>query len=460
MSIRRLAQVVGVLLLVSAALAGPGTAVMATPPEAPSVGAYPTVIHFDQALRGGDYVDTFGVLNGTGSGEYFSFGLAGTTAPWLHVVSSANHSTGITKVWAPGGPRPSTAVLELQVPPTLANGIYKGELTIASVLPKVAHKSQTPVGLGAAIDVVVDVTGTEVVAGALVNAYTTYPKIEVGSPVNVFVVVKNAGNVAEQPGFALEVSKAHTETAQYSWHGTTGPGLLPGQTGLYEVAWPGASTETQTLGKYSANVQVAFGKRQIGSAALAFDLVPYGSLHRGGKLLALKLANHPQVGYSAEVQADVKSSGEVQQETSFAGQLFFDGRLAKEVKSPVPILLQPGQNGTITMPVLVPKNGVYRLTGTAIFAGAQSSPETLTFRVGAAPIPLMYEVGAGLVVVLLVALVVGFIIWRRRRPGPPSWTDHRRAPARYTSSHSRTLHVPPRTPVGSSGSRQPRARPS
>ena len=202
MSIRRLAQVVGVLFLVSAALAGPGTAAMATPPDAPSVGAYPTVIHFDQALRGGEYVDTFGVLNSTGSGEYFSFGLAGATAPWLHVVSSDNHSAGITKVWAPGGPRPSTAVLELQVPPTLANGIYQGELTVASVLPKVAHKNQTPVGLGAAIDVVVDVTGTEVVAGALVNVYTTYPKIEVGSPVNVFVVVKNAGNVAEQPAFA------------------------------------------------------------------------------------------------------------------------------------------------------------------------------------------------------------------------------------------------------------------
>jgi hypothetical protein len=459
MSIRRLAQFVGVIFLVSAALAGSGTAVMASPPGAPSVGAYPTVIRFDQALRGGEYLDTFGVLNGTGTGEYFSFGLAGTTAPWLHVVSSGNNSTGITRVWAPGGPRPSTAVLELQVPPTLANGVYKGELTVTSVVPKVAHKGQTAVGLGAAIDVVVDVTGTEVVAGALVNAYTTYPKIEVGSPVNVFVVVKNAGNVAEQPAFALQVSKSHNKASQYSWHGTTGSGLLPDQTAVYEVAWPGSSTETQTLGGYTANVNVAFGKKDIGSAALAFQLVPYGSLHRGGKLLGLKLANHPQEGYSAEVQAQVRSTGEVQQETSFVGQLYFNGQLEKGIKSPVPILVQPGQSGTITMPVPVPKNGLYRLTGTASFAGAQSNPETITFRVGPAPVPLMYEVGAGLVVVLLVALVVGIVVWRRRHPRSPSWPERGHAPPRYTSSHSRTLHVPPRTPVGSSGSRQQRARP-
>jgi hypothetical protein len=466
MSIRRLAQFVGALfcvptLCVTAAAVAPGTAALAsTPALAPSVGAYPTVIRFDQALRGGEYLDTFGVINSTGSGESFTFGLAGTTAPWVHVVSSGDHAMGIKKVWAPSGPRPSTAVLELQVPATLANGVYRGELTISSAPPKVTKNGQTPVGLGAAIGVVVDVTGTEVVAGDLVNAYTTYPKVEVGSPVNVFVVVKNGGNVAQQPGFALKVTKSHNQNAQYDWQGTTGPALLPNQTAVYEVAWPGASTETQTLGAYSATIDVAFGRKHIGTADLNFQLVPYGSLHRGGKLLNIKLSNHPQAGFPAAVQAQVKSTGEVQQQTSFVGQLYRNGRLVEGIKSPVPILLQPGQDGTITMPVPVTKNGEYKLSGTANFGGAQSNPETLTFRVGPAPIPLIYEIGAGLVVVLLVALVVAAVLWRRRRPGPPSWPERGHAPRRYPSSHSSTLHVPPRTPVGSSGSRQQRAGPS
>ena len=265
-----------------------------------------------------------------------------------------------------------------------------------------------------------DVTGTEVVSGTLVNAYTTYPKIELGSPVNVFVVLKNAGNVAEQPEFTLRVTKPHSQIAQYRWQGATGSGLLPGQTSIYEVTWPGASTETQTLGPYSATVHVSFGSKQIGSADLPFQLVPYGFSERGGKLLGLELTNHPQVGYSAEVQATVRSTGQVQEETSFVGQLYLNGALLRGVKSPVPILLQPGQSGVITMPVLVAKNGLYRLVGNANFAGAATQPQTLTFRVGPAPIPLFYKVGIAVVALLLViALIVGIVMWVRRRRGGP-----------------------------------------
>ncbi len=461
MSIGRLARFAGAIFVASMVLVGPGTTAIADPTPAPAVGVYPPVIHFDRALRGGKFLATFGVLNGTGRGEYFNFGLAGATAAWLRLDSSANHTTAITKVWAPGGPRPTTAVLELDVPSTLADGIYRGQLAVVSAPPKATHKGQTTVGLGAAIDVVVDVTGTEVVSGSLVNAYTTYPKIEVGSPVNVFVVVKNAGNVTEQPEFALQVTKGRSEATQYSWHGSTGSGLLPGQTSIYEVSWPGASTETQTLGPYSATVHVNFGSKQIGSANLPFQLVPYGSLGRGGKLLTLKLANHPQVGYSAEVQASVESTGQVQEETSFVGQLYLNGALLRGVKSPVPILLQPGQSGVITMPLPVARNGLYRLVGNANFAGATSKTDTLTFRVGPAPTPVLYIVGIAVVaLLLLLLLIVGVIIWRRRQGGPPSWPERRQLPPRYTSTQSRTLHVPPRAPVGTSGTRQQRSEPN
>ena len=69
----------------------------------------------------------------------------------------------------------------------------------------------------------------------------------------------------------------------------------------------------------------------------------------------------------------MRSTGELQEETNFVGQLYLNGQLIKGIKSPVPILLQPGQNGTITMPVLVAKNGEYSLTGTASFAGPQAT---------------------------------------------------------------------------------------
>ena len=104
MSIGRLARFAGAIFVASMVLVGPGTTAIADPTPAPAVGVYPPVIHFDRALRGGKFLATFGVLNGTGRGEYFNFGLAGATAAWLRLDSSANHTTAITKVWAPGGP--------------------------------------------------------------------------------------------------------------------------------------------------------------------------------------------------------------------------------------------------------------------------------------------------------------------------------------------------------------------
>ena len=206
------------------------------------------------------------------------------------------------------------------------------------------------------------------VAGDLVNAYTTYPKMEVGSPVNVFVVVKNAGNVAEQPEFALKVTKAHSQERSVPWQGTTGSGLLPGQTCGLRGDVAGCIDRDA-----DARRLLSHCRRQLSGGSRSARRTSPSSWSRTGRFTeagscsSLELSNHPQAGYSAEVQAQVESTGEVQQETSFVGQLYRNGRLVEGIKSPVPILLQPGQNGIITMPVPVAKNGEYQLSGTRQF---------------------------------------------------------------------------------------------
>jgi hypothetical protein len=470
---RRLTALLGALALCTfVAMPLGGTALASTPkptakaipapPEA--VGIYPTVVNFKDALRSGQYLETIGVLNGSSQGAYFHFNLSGTAAPWLHVVSSEQHLTPITELWAPNGAAPTTAVLELQVPATTADGTYTGLITVSSPPRKTTKKGQTAVGLGAQIGVTVAITGTEVVAAKLLNAFT-FPKIEVGEQLPVFAVIKNLGNVSLQPRFHLEVTKATGRTAVFTWHGVGGAATLPGQTTTYQLEWPASETETQTLGKYTAGLTVSFpsGKR-LGSWSLPFQLYPYGSLHRGGKLLSLKLSNRPALGGTAIAHAAVVSTGEVQQETNFVGTLYRDGTLVQAIKSPVPVLLAPknenGDSASIAVPFTVSKNGLYRLTGSANFAGAQSNTETLTFRIGAAPIPIVYEIGGAVVVLALIALIVGLVLWRRRGGGPPSWPERRpTAPPKYAAARGGTLHVPPRTPVGSPGTRSQPARP-
>ena len=324
--------------------------------------------------------------------------------------------------------------------------------------PKKVRQGQTSVGLAASIAVAVQVDGTQIVAGALENAYLPYPKIEVGEPLRVFAVVKNAGNVAEQPRFSLVVTKSHDRTAQYSWQGTTGSAVLPDQTATYQLMWPGSSTYTQTFGPYVAKLSANFNTTNVGTSTLPFQLVPYGSLRRGGKLLNLQLTNRPRIGYAAEVQAAVLSTGEVQEETNFVGSLYRNGQLFEPVKSPVPILLLPGQSGVISIPINLPKDGLYKLTGMANFAGYQTASRSLTFRIGPPPIPWFRYglIAAGAVV--LIALFLFFEVRRRRRPVKPIG---KHIPPRYQNkpAHAQTLHVPPRSPVGSSQSRS-RTRPN
>jgi hypothetical protein len=452
MSSGRLGRFTGVVVLTllvatSLLVTTPVVPAGAVTPGNSSVGVYPTTVNFDQALRGGQFLDTIGVINGTPQGQYFDFGLKGPAAPWLKVVSSSNHSDQLTRLWAPSGAAPTTAVLELQVPTNLANGAYKGQVTVA-MAPPTARRGQTSVGLAASIDVEVEVTGTQVVAGALENTFMSYPKIEVGEPLRVFAVIKNSGNVTELPKFGLEVIKSEGRSPQYTWQGTTGSAMLPGQTLTYQLIWPGSSTYTQTYGDYKARLSASFTDTSLGSVTLPFQLVPYGSLHRGGKLLSLQLVNHPKIGDAAEVQASVLSTGEVQQETYFVGQFYRNGQVVQGVKSPVPVLLLPGQSGVITMTFPMPKDGLYELTGLASFDGAKSGIKTLSFRIGPPPIPWMRYglIALGAVVLLAVLILLG--IRRRRRPVAP--IGKHITPRYATPAHTRNLHVPPRSPVGSS----------
>ncbi len=452
----------GAALALAMGGAAGATTRLGPPPPAGGIGVYPAVVAFSSALRGGEYVETIGVLNGSARGQWFHLQLTGAAAAWLRVAPSTGGNRGVTQLWAPGGGR-ATAELELRVPSAAANGTYPAGIEVFTLPSKATAKRPVTVGLGATLRVSVDVVGTEVIAGELVNAYT-YPKIEVGEPLRVFAVVKNSSNVTVQPRLQLVVTKGARHARVYSLAKTGTNGALPNWTATYELDWPASSTLGATLGAYTAELTVTFphGKR-VGSWQLPFRLYPYGSLHRGGRLLSLKLANHPRAGGQAVVDAAVLSTGEVQQETYFIGQLYRDGSFVRALKSPVPVLLapkgQPGDSGTLVVPVAVAGNGLYRVTGVANFAGAQSQPLTLSFRVGPAPLPLAWEValgaGAVVLVVLLVALALGF----RRRRRPPAGRSNSHVAPRYTASHPLTVHVPPRAPAASSPGRpHPRAR--
>ena len=440
------------LLLATGGPVAAASTTSTTPQGGFSIGISPTVVTFNNALRGGDYETQITITNGASVGEWFTVSPAGQIASWARVLSATGTGEPVTRVFVPNGAEGTNLMFEADVPATAADGAYAGQLNI-DLVPPSRVKGKVTAGVGVQVNVNLQVTGTEVVGGSVLEAYT-YPKAEVGSAVPVFVRISNRSNITVRPQFVLKVDRSATHNAVYKWAGTTGEGLLPNQVSTFELFWPASSTLTQTLGNYVATLGVTFPKaKRLGTYQLSTRLYPYGFLHRGGKLLRLDLANGPQVGYSAEVNAAVESTGVIQQETSFIGQLYRNGALLGEVKSVAPVLLAPagqaGSTGVITVPVAITKDGLYRLTGVANFAGAQTRPQTLTFRVGAAPVPLVYELAAAGAVVLM-ALVLVLVLWRRRRRRPPARRPQVHGQPRYTATHARTPQAPPRSPVGPS----------
>jgi hypothetical protein len=435
-------------------LAAPVTAT--TPAGSSSVGFYPAKVVFPQALRGGTFTQRVGVIVGGKTPQKFNFSTSGPIAGWLTVLPSSGAATPLKSLVA--APGDTDVGLRLVVPSHAANGTYKGKLVVETP-PSKGAKGTSAVGFGAIIDVTAQVTGTQVLSARLLNAYT-YPKVEVGSPLPVFSRIHNSGNVVVKPVLHLTVSRGKSIV----FRGLAAPGTVqPSSLSTLEMTWPGADTKTQPLGGYHATLVATFGHLHVGTATIKFQLVPYGSLHRGGKLLSLKLLNKPAVGGYAEVRATVKSTGEAAEQTSFVGQLYRNGTLVQPLKSAVPVLLQPayqpGATAALTLAVPVKKGGAYRLSGFANFGGAQSTTKAVVWKVGSSGTPIVYEIAGGAVAVVLLLVIIGTLATRnRRRRGPPAAHIRTHSAPRYTATRPRSLHVPPKTPVGTSPGRSFRAR--
>ncbi len=396
------------------AAAAPGTASTVTP----SVGFYPVRVTFARALRTGQFLETVGMMNNSPKPRAFRFGLVGPAAGWLSVVEPSDQSKVITSLVVPPGGRVATALLRLEVPRHAADGAYHAVLDVVAMPEAGATAAsgggEDGVAVGGQVPVSIFVTGTEVIAGALRDA-STDPAIEVGEPLRLYLTVQNSGNVAMDPMALVVITRPGAIVYRHVFYNQL---VGPGQIANLEDDWPGAATDVQPLGRYNVHVTVSFRSHILGSRALPVELVAYGTLRRGGKLLELALTNRPQLGYVAVAGALVENTGQIQAETIFTGQLFLNNHLVGAENS-VPLLVQPDHTAIIRMVIPVSKHGTYRLTGVANFAGANSSARTLVFQVaiGTFPTSRVAALGAGVLAGLL------GLLWFRRRRG--RGRDHR-----------------------------------
>lgn len=362
------------------------------------IAAFPNSFEFEGPLRGGTAVQALGLVNDAEESRLLRFVTIGEVGPWIEVRQSPDGET--LETFAIGAGQDATFDLAVTVPDDVANGTYEGALR---VLSGSTEPGDAAVEIGVELPVTVIINGTQVIAAAMEDF--TVGTAEVGTPLPLSVEIRNEGNVAISPEVTVEIrDEDDVEVAMITFADTR---IRPGESAVVVDAW---STTGADVGAYVATAGATIGSVVLPARIVRFDLAPGGSFTRSGEIVSLELANRPEAGGIAIVNAELRNSSEVTAGIRFNGELVYAGGRVGFVGS-LARRIAPDETTVVQVFMEVAKPGEYQLTGSADVDGILSRPTTYEFSVGAGegrPILLYF----GLVLGAL--LVAGLIIWRRR----------------------------------------------
>jgi len=376
------------------------------------VGVFPSEIDFGETLRAGEYFRTIGVLNNENAEQTFGVEFDGEAAPWLSIVDPNDRTKVLDTVSAP--PKGQGRVfLRLLVPADVPNGVHTGVVRVLTTIDakNAGGSSGVGVNVGAEISVVLNLTGTQNIAGSLIDM--AIGDVEVGSPFRIKTTVQNSGNIQVNPQIDLQVldpQGAIVGTASFSEEV-----VYPNEVKILTPEW---DTTDQKTGERIARVSVKFGNVDLGTREIRFNILPVGTLTRRGELEGLALEGSPSVGSVVKVVAMFRNTGEIDTQARFLGEVFRDS-VRIDTATSEELLVVPGNVVPLELFVNVTQNGTYKVQGKVNYEGKETDVEELVFRVGEGGGLPIWAIVVGVVLAVLL-LVSGGLTWGLLRRLPHS----------------------------------------
>ena len=373
------------------------------------IGVYPTSLGFPDTLRGREYYRTVGVINGGPSDQKYRFETSGDTAGWLTFVGQ-DRTTPIQEVdVAPGGR--AQVLVKALVPPSVPNGDYGGTISVltTATVRGDAKSSGAGVTLGAEVNVLLAVTGTQKIEGQFIEAAAS--DVESGYPLRIATHIANTGNVQLNPTIDVDITDAAGQPVDHFT--STDQILYPSDNKEIVLEW---DTTGRAIGERLGRVSVKLGSLDLGTKDIRFKIVPPGTFTRNAELDAVRLVNKPRAGDYAKLIAVFKNTGQIQTKGKFVGELYLGNRLIGQLTSPEDLLL-PGGSGDLEVLVRVPKNGTYRVTGKINYEGRETPVREYVFRIGSEGGPPWFLIGASAAGAAVIVLAAAAGMWRWRRRG-------------------------------------------
>jgi len=342
--------------------------------HAAGIGVAPSTMELNDAIRGAELQRMVTVFNPDDEVEGYTLNVKGEAGSWISFYVENDPLTPIEKVIVPGSGK-TKVLVKFNIPDDAPNRKHEATIFVATAAASLEkNTSGQTIKLGAPVDVIITVTGTQILNG-IVKGITT-SDTEVNYPLRIKVEFQSTGNVIARPEIKVEIIKDGTMVGRYTHSGTK---VKAGSSELIPVEWDTTGKET---GDYKANVAVSLGGKVLSTKELPFKLMPIGTLSRQGSLTDLIYDGEPSVGKLIKVLGTFRNTGEIDTKANLIGEVYVDGDLVDTIESKE-LLVPVRETGTLTAYQKLEKDGSYAIKGHALYEGKMTETKELSFDVRA-----------------------------------------------------------------------------
>lgn len=342
------------------------------------LGVVPSSIQLPQALRGSQYVRNFQVLV-SGPEASYTLSVEGDAAAWVQVYADAESAEPVTRVTVPADGM-VTLTARIAIPDDAPNGAHRATILLQGLASNQAvteNSSGSTVLLQAGVTVSIDVTGTQVLSGEVVDI--AIRDTELNSPFFALVVFRNTGNVEARPHVSIDILKGEQSVQTISSQETAIP---PGELGKIEIE---ADLLGVPEGDYLARVNVSLGEQVVAAKDIAFRVVPVGTLTRSGELVSLKTEGEFYAGRVLQVHGTFANTGEVPALAQLLVEIRRDGALVG-VEESRQLRVMPHEQEVLKAYVQLTEPGSYVLNCQVDYGGKLTEVRQLSFNVAPPPV--------------------------------------------------------------------------
>jgi hypothetical protein len=338
------------------------------------IGIFPVRVEIADALRGGEYLRTVTVVNRESVDFKLLYVAEGEVGAWITVHSESDPTVQLQELIAPAG-KDTRFLLRIAVPDDAANGEHTGTVLFqGTAAASESEDSGVGVSIGIGADILLNVTGNQNLSGKVLGL--AVDDAEAGQPpVRLRMQFQNDGNVDATPVVNWQIrDSAGAVVGDVSYSDTVVP---PGLISEIISEWDSSDAPE---GAYTALVTVVLGTEPVYQQEVPFQLLPIGTLTRGGTLMRISLDGDPQPGSVAKVIAAFTNSGQIDTRAVFAAEVYREGQLIQTIESRERLVIV-GELALLEAFFDVPEAGAYRIRGKVNYEGKETEVQELEFSI-------------------------------------------------------------------------------